>query len=210
MRTRFMTTFRRTPHLRLLRSSPATIRRTRGRATVGRLLAAAASRVVYGGGHVGMMGVVAEAALAAGGKVIGVIPEGLQRRELAYDEPHRADRHGHHARAQAAHGRPRRRLHRAARRLRHVRGVLRDRHLGAARPAREAVRRCSTSRATTRRCCATVRLTPLARASSPAVPQLVLTPMTPERQLAARAGTSRPGRNRLTPGRPRLRDDATE
>jgi hypothetical protein len=41
--------------------------------------------VVYGGGHVGMMGVLAEAALTAGGKVIGVIPEGLKRRELAYE-----------------------------------------------------------------------------------------------------------------------------
>jgi len=30
--------------------------------------------VVYGGGHVGMMGALADSALAAGGKVIGVIP----------------------------------------------------------------------------------------------------------------------------------------
>lgn len=51
----------------------------------GRLLARRGITVVYGGGHVGMMGVLAEAALAVGGKVIGVIPEALKRRELAYE-----------------------------------------------------------------------------------------------------------------------------
>lgn len=40
--------------------------------------------VVYGGGKVGLMGVVADAALAAGGEVIGVIPRHLQQRELAH------------------------------------------------------------------------------------------------------------------------------
>jgi hypothetical protein len=40
--------------------------------------------VVYGGGNVGLMGVVADAALAAGGEVIGVIPHGLVARELAH------------------------------------------------------------------------------------------------------------------------------
>lgn len=38
--------------------------------------------LVYGGGHVGMMGIVADAALAAGGKVTGVIPEFLVEREV--------------------------------------------------------------------------------------------------------------------------------
>lgn len=52
---------------------------------LGRLLAGRGITVVYGGGHVGLMGLLAEAALKAGGKVIGVIPEGLKRRELAYD-----------------------------------------------------------------------------------------------------------------------------
>jgi uncharacterized protein (TIGR00730 family) len=52
---------------------------------MGRLLAERGITTVFGGGHVGMMGVLAEAALAAGGKVIGVIPEGLKRRELAYE-----------------------------------------------------------------------------------------------------------------------------
>jgi uncharacterized protein (TIGR00730 family) len=40
--------------------------------------------IVYGGGNVGLMGVVADAALAAGGRVIGVIPRGLVSRELAH------------------------------------------------------------------------------------------------------------------------------
>ncbi len=41
--------------------------------------------VVYGGGNVGLMGIVADAALAAGGSVVGVIPEGLAVRELAHE-----------------------------------------------------------------------------------------------------------------------------
>ena len=40
--------------------------------------------IVYGGGNVGLMGVVADAALAAGGRVLGVIPRGLVSRELAH------------------------------------------------------------------------------------------------------------------------------
>lgn len=40
--------------------------------------------LVYGGGKVGLMGVVAEAALAAGGEVIGVIPQRLVNRELGH------------------------------------------------------------------------------------------------------------------------------
>ena len=41
-------------------------------------------RLVYGGGGIGLMGVLADAALAAGGDVIGVIPEFLARREAAH------------------------------------------------------------------------------------------------------------------------------
>ncbi len=41
-------------------------------------------RLVYGGGRVGLMGALADAALAAGGEVIGVIPEALVSRELAH------------------------------------------------------------------------------------------------------------------------------
>jgi uncharacterized protein (TIGR00730 family) len=40
--------------------------------------------IVYGGGRVGLMGVIADAALAAGGEVIGVIPEALATREVAH------------------------------------------------------------------------------------------------------------------------------
>lgn len=52
---------------------------------VGTLLAQRGIAVVFGGGHVGMMGAVADAAMRAGGQAIGVIPEGLMRRELAYE-----------------------------------------------------------------------------------------------------------------------------
>lgn len=40
--------------------------------------------IVYGGGHVGLMGVVADAALAAGGEVIGVMPRSLVDDETAH------------------------------------------------------------------------------------------------------------------------------
>lgn len=40
--------------------------------------------IVYGGGRVGLMGVLADAALAAGGEVIGVIPEALATKEIAH------------------------------------------------------------------------------------------------------------------------------
>jgi uncharacterized protein (TIGR00730 family) len=53
-------------------------------AELGRLAASRGITLVTGGGHVGLMGVVADAALAAGGRVHGVIPEGLKARELAH------------------------------------------------------------------------------------------------------------------------------
>src|SRR3954465_6592947 len=53
-------------------------------AAFGRLLAEQHIRVVYGAGNVGLMGVLADAALAAGGQVIGVIPQMLVDRELAH------------------------------------------------------------------------------------------------------------------------------
>lgn len=40
--------------------------------------------LVYGGGRVGLMGVLAEAVLGAGGRVTGVIPQALERREVAH------------------------------------------------------------------------------------------------------------------------------
>lgn len=57
---------------------------TRTAREAGRLLARQGIGVVYGGGRVGMMGAVAEAALAAGGTVLGIIPEALMRSEIAY------------------------------------------------------------------------------------------------------------------------------
>jgi uncharacterized protein (TIGR00730 family) len=53
-------------------------------AALGRELAAQDIGVVYGGAAVGLMGVVADAALAAGGEVIGVIPQSLVDREIAH------------------------------------------------------------------------------------------------------------------------------
>lgn len=50
----------------------------------GALLAARGIGLVYGGGSVGLMGVVADAVLAGGGEVIGVIPERLQALELGH------------------------------------------------------------------------------------------------------------------------------
>ena len=51
---------------------------------LGTLLARQRIGIVYGGGHVGMMGHVADAALAAGGNVVGVIPKHLMRPEVAH------------------------------------------------------------------------------------------------------------------------------
>jgi uncharacterized protein (TIGR00730 family) len=53
-------------------------------AVTGETLARRGIRVVYGGGRLGLMGTVADAALAAGGEVVGVIPRGLVDRELAH------------------------------------------------------------------------------------------------------------------------------
>jgi uncharacterized protein (TIGR00730 family) len=52
--------------------------------SVGEGLARRGIGVVYGGGRVGLMGALADAALEAGGEVIGVIPQGLVDRELAH------------------------------------------------------------------------------------------------------------------------------
>jgi len=53
-------------------------------ATLGRELAGRSIELVTGGGKVGLMGVVADAALAAGGRVTGVIPRFLVEREVAH------------------------------------------------------------------------------------------------------------------------------
>lgn len=51
---------------------------------LGETLAAKAITLVYGGAQVGLMGVVADACLAHGGKVIGVIPDFLGRKEIVH------------------------------------------------------------------------------------------------------------------------------
>src|SRR5262245_44281190 len=50
----------------------------------GCLVASRGLGLVFGGGHVGLMGVIADAVLAAGGEVIGVIPHSLVARELGH------------------------------------------------------------------------------------------------------------------------------
>lgn len=50
----------------------------------GELLATQNIDLVYGGGHVGLMGIVADAVMQKGGRVYGVIPEALAQKELAH------------------------------------------------------------------------------------------------------------------------------
>ena len=54
--------------------------------TLGTLLAQRGHGLVYGGGNIGLMGEVAAAALAAGGEVIGIIPQSLMEKELGLRE----------------------------------------------------------------------------------------------------------------------------
>ncbi len=54
--------------------------------TVGRMLAEQGVRLVYGAGNIGLMGILADSCLAAGGKVVGVIPDSLVRHEVAHVE----------------------------------------------------------------------------------------------------------------------------
>lgn len=53
--------------------------------SLGETLARAGITLVYGGGHVGLMGVVADATLGAGGEAIGVIPRSLVEREISHN-----------------------------------------------------------------------------------------------------------------------------
>jgi uncharacterized protein (TIGR00730 family) len=55
---------------------------------LGQAIGAAGGQLVYGGGKVGLMGEVAGAALAAGARVVGVIPESLMRREVGHAALH--------------------------------------------------------------------------------------------------------------------------
>jgi uncharacterized protein (TIGR00730 family) len=54
-------------------------------AQVARLLVGDGLGIVYGGGHVGLMGVLADTAMAAGGEVIGVMPQALVDREIGHE-----------------------------------------------------------------------------------------------------------------------------
>lgn len=66
-------------------SSPGTDPKFMGEAVrAGTLLAKSGLTLVYGGGRVGLMGAVADAALAAGGKVVGVMPKDLVDQEIAH------------------------------------------------------------------------------------------------------------------------------
>ena len=55
-------------------------------AALGQGLATRGMRLVYGGGRVGLMGVLADAAIAAGGEVVGIIPEHLFRIEVGHEQ----------------------------------------------------------------------------------------------------------------------------
>lgn len=57
----------------------------RGAIELGRAIADKGLTLVYGGAKVGLMGVLANAALGAGGQVVGVIPKGLVSKEIAHD-----------------------------------------------------------------------------------------------------------------------------
>ena len=54
-------------------------------AELARAIVARGLGVVYGGGSIGLMGVLADATLASGGRIVGVIPQGLAEREIAHD-----------------------------------------------------------------------------------------------------------------------------
>lgn len=53
-------------------------------ADLARYLVSQGIGIVYGGGNIGLMGVIADAAIVAGGEVIGVIPESLMAKELGH------------------------------------------------------------------------------------------------------------------------------
>src|SRR5215510_8631354 len=55
-----------------------------GARELGEAMAARGIELVYGGSHVGLMGVVADAVLARGGRVIGVLPRFMADKELAH------------------------------------------------------------------------------------------------------------------------------
>lgn len=67
-------------------SSPGTDPAYAAAATqLGKTIAGRGIELVYGGGNVGLMGTVADAAVGAGGKVTGVIPKALEEKEVGHD-----------------------------------------------------------------------------------------------------------------------------
>ena len=132
-----------------LGDSPAFVAAARA---LGRLIAEGGSTLVYGGGRVGLMGAVADAAIAASGRVIGVIPQALMDREVGHTGL--AEQHV----VQTMHERKMLMAERAdafialARRHWHAGGVVRGLDLAPAGLSRPAHRRCSTSAATTTTC----------------------------------------------------------
>lgn len=52
--------------------------------TLGKLMVQHHSTLIYGGGNIGLMGIVADAVMADGGKVIGVIPDFLMQKEVGH------------------------------------------------------------------------------------------------------------------------------
>ncbi len=67
-------------------------------AEFGKALANAGVRLVYGGGGIGLMGAAARAAHAAGGRVLGVMPEFLRLEEVLFDEVETVVVHSMHER----------------------------------------------------------------------------------------------------------------
>jgi Possible lysine decarboxylase len=57
-------------------------------AAAARAIATTGATIVFGGGRVGLMGIVADAALSAGGTVVGVMPRSLVEREIAHNGLH--------------------------------------------------------------------------------------------------------------------------
>jgi hypothetical protein len=107
---------------------------------LGARLAADGIALVYGGGNVGLMGIVADAVLANGGEVIGVIPQQLVDWEVAHRGVTRLEVVDSMHDAQGADVRAVRWVRRPARRLRHAGRNVRDADLAPAWPGQEALR----------------------------------------------------------------------
>ena len=109
-------------------------------AELARLLAAEGIGVVYGGGGVGLMGALADAVIAEGGEVIGVIPRALVDREIAHRDVIDMRVVGSMHERKALMAELVRRVHRAARRA-----SARSRSCSRSTPGRSSA--CTRSRA---------------------------------------------------------------